>query len=72
MNEYKNANKTKQEKYLHILNKDRKGTICAVSCKEILTATGEGEKLVVKGLEVRLAHHQALTYTQAPKKKQKK
>lgn len=58
--------------YLHILDNDRKPAVCAVSCQQILTATSEGEKLVVKSLEVRLAHHQALTYTQASKTKHQK
>lgn len=67
-----NLKNVKKKKYLHILDNDRKPAICAVSCQEVLTATSEGEKLVVKSLEVRLAHHQALTYTQATKTKHKK
>lgn len=47
--------------YLYIFDNDRKLTVCAVSCQQVLTAASEGEELVVKGLEVRLTHHQALT-----------
>jgi len=50
--------------YLYILNYDGKVVICAVLCQQILTVASEGEKLVVKALEVRLANNQALTYTQ--------
>lgn len=57
-------NRSKQNThYLYILNNDRKLSLCTVSCQQILTVAGEGEELVVKGLEVRLAHHQALTYS---------
>lgn len=52
----------KKLNYLYILDNDRKLTVCAVSCQQVLAATSEGEELVVKGLEVRLAHHQALAY----------
>ncbi len=50
--------------YLNILNNDRKLALCAVSRQQKLTATSEGKELVVKGLEVRLTHHQTLSYTQ--------
>lgn len=50
--------------YLYVLNNDRKLAICAVSRQQILTVASEGEELVVKGLEVGLTHHQALTYIQ--------
>lgn len=50
--------------HLHVLNDDREAAVGAVSGQQVLTAAREGEELVVKGLEVRLAHHQALAYTQ--------
>lgn len=43
--------------YLYVLNYDRKLSMCAVLCQQILTVAGEGEKFVVKGLEVRLANN---------------
>lgn len=46
--------------YLDIFDNDRKLTACAVSCQQVLTSASEGEELVVEGLEVRLANHQAL------------
>lgn len=54
----------KNIKYLHVVNDDGELSVCAVSCQQILTVASEGEELVVEGLEVRLAHHQTLTYTQ--------
>lgn len=57
--------KKKNFHYLYIFDDDRKLPVNAVLCEQILTVTSEGEKLVVKGFEVWLAHHQALTYTQA-------
>ena len=60
----RNPLKTKHTDYLHILNDDRKAVLCAVSGQQILTVASESEELVVEGLEVRLSHHQALTYTQ--------
>lgn len=59
--------KIKNILYLYVFNDDRKLVLGAVSCQQILTVTGESEELVVKGFEVRLAHHQALTYTQKTK-----
>lgn len=56
--------------YLHILDNDRKAVLCAVSCKQVLAVTGEGEKLAVKSLEVRLAKHQTLAWTQGANTKQ--
>lgn len=50
--------------YLYILNYDRKVILWAVLCQQILALANEGEELVVKGLEVRLANNQALTYTE--------
>lgn len=58
-----NRKKGRPTTYLNVFDNDRKVIVCAVSRQQILTAASEGEELVVKGLEVRLAHHQALTYT---------
>lgn len=54
--------KIKNIQHLYVLNYDGEVVRCAVLCQQVLTVASEGEELVIKGLEVRLADNQALTY----------
>lgn len=56
--------------YLHILDNDRKAVIHTVSWQQVLAVAGEGEKLVVKRLEVRLTDYQTLAWTKGANAKQ--